>query len=117
MKRTRLKRIIVILFALTIPFLLWFVPWLAVGLSGRACDPGPPQPTWQCGVLAFSNFILPEPAFWILGFGGDHAVQPGNTATFVAELFLFDYLFWGSVVLFGYCGLRLFGSIRRRFSN
>jgi hypothetical protein len=67
--------------------------------------------------LELSNFILPEPAFWILAFGGDHATEPRNATTFVVEMFLFDYVFWGSVALFAYFGLRLFGSIRRRFSH
>jgi hypothetical protein len=108
-----MKRKLLLALAPTIPFMLWFAPWLAVILSGHPCDPGPPQPTWQCRALELSNTnsILSLPVF----VGALYApIDPNNTIGFVAWMFLYDYVIWGCV---GYCFLLLFRSIRVRIAN
>jgi hypothetical protein len=106
-----------IAFALTVPFLLWLVPWLLVAFSGRSCDPGPPQTTWQCGFLWFSLSLFEIPFGWILGFFVGHSgtlgfLSKNTSAAFViVPIFLFVYLFWAVAA---YLALRLFDQIGKR---
>ena len=108
-----MKRKLLLALVPTIPFMLWFAPWLAAILSGHPCDPGPPQPTWPCWALELraANLILGFPEFVGLFFS---PVTPNNTVGLVAWMFLYDYVIWGCV---WYGVLLLFRSIRVRIAN
>jgi hypothetical protein len=103
--------------ALAVPFMLWLLPFLAVAFSGRECDPGPPQPTWQCRLFDFSTSLFSIPFGWILGFLVDHNFDTKNITVAMAgviAILVFIYLLWALVA---YCVLRRFASIRPRISN
>src|SRR5258707_1053954 len=115
-----------IAFALTVPFLLWLVPWLSVEFSGHGCDPGPPQPTWQCAILQFSLAIFWIPAGWLLGlvvavtdrfnsFLVTHlSVDSVVLVVILTAIAFVVYVFWAAVA---YSLLESFSKIRRRISN
>jgi hypothetical protein len=115
-----------IAFALTVPFLLWLVPWLSVEFSGHGCDPGPPQPTWQCAILQFSLAIFWIPAGWLLGLVvavsdrfnsflvAHRSVDSVILVVILIAIFCVVYVFWAAVA----CSLLdCFSRIRRRISN
>ena len=108
--------------ALVIPFLLWLVPWLGVEVS-HSCDPGPPQPTWECATLQFSLAMFWIPSGWLLGlvvavldrFNSAHrSVDGAITVVILITIACVVYLFWDAVA---YSLLDCFSRIRRRISN
>jgi hypothetical protein len=115
-----------IAFALSVPFLLWLVPWLSVEFSGHGCDPGPPQPTWQCAILQFSLAIFWIPAGWLLGLVVDvsdrfnsflvahRSVDSVILVVILTAIACVVYVFWAAVA---YSLLDCFRRIRRRISN
>jgi len=115
-----------IAFALSVPFLLWFVPWLSVEFSGHGCDPGPPQPTWQCAILQFSLAIFWIPAGWLLGLVvaisdrfnsflvAHRSVDSVILVVILTAIACVVYVFWAAVA---YSLLDCFSRIRKRISN
>jgi hypothetical protein len=115
-----------IAFALSVPFLLWLVPWLSVEFSGHCCDPGPPQPTWQCSILQFSSAIFWTQFHWLLGlvnavfdrfnsfFVAHRSVDSAISAMILIAIACTIYLFWAAVAFSLVDG---FSRIRRRISN
>jgi hypothetical protein len=110
----RRKREVVL--ALALPFIYWLLLHLAIAISRHPCDPGPPQPTWECRLLDFSGFLFWTPVGWILVFLVNHTDTekfPLAAASIVAILILV-YLLWALIV---YCVLRVFASIHWQISN
>jgi hypothetical protein len=110
-----------IVLALASPFTYWLLLQLAVAISGHPCDPGPPQPTWECRLQDFSGVLFWTSEGWILGFLVNHDIGPKDSplnfplavAWFVSTLILV-YLLWALIVYFV---MHLFASIHRRISN
>src|SRR5258708_26312395 len=112
--------------ALPVPFLLWLVPWLSVEFSGHGCDPGPPQPTWQCAILQFSLAIFWIPAGWLLGLVvavtdrfnsflvAHRSVDSVVLGVILTAIACVVYVFWAAVA---YSLLECSSRIRRRISN
>ena len=115
-----------IVFALSVPFLLWLVPWLSVEFSGHGCDPGPPQPTWQCAILQFSLAMFWIPSGWLLGLVvavldrfnsflvAHRSLDSVMTVVILTTIACVVYVFWAAVA---YSLLDCFSRIRRRISN
>ena len=115
-----------IAFALAAPFLLWLVPWLSVEFSGHGCDPGPPQPTWECATLQFSLAMFDIPSGWLLGLAvavldrfnsflvAHRSVDGAITGVILIAIVCVVYVFWAAVA---YSLLDCFSRIRRRISN
>ena len=115
-----------IAFALSVPFLLWLVPWLSVEFSGHGCDPGPPQPTWQCAILQFSLAMFWIPSGWLLGLVvavldrfnsflvAHRSLDSVMTVVILTTIACVVYVFWAAVA---YSLLDCFSRIRRRISN